>query len=61
MLDSAIFMEDSEEDVNRKIKDAYCVEKEIEGNPVIEYVKYVTFPSLGYLLIKRPEKYGGDL
>ena len=51
-------MEDSEEDVNKKIKDAFCVEKEIEGNPVIQYVKYVTFPSLSN---QRVEKYGGDL
>lgn len=59
--DSAIFMEDSEEDVNRKIKKAYCVEKDVTKNPVIEYCKYIIFPALGSLAINRPEKHGGNL
>lgn len=42
---SAIFMEDSAKDVEKKIKAAYCVEKEIADNPVIDYVRYIIFPA----------------
>ncbi len=61
MTDSAIFMEDSKTDVESKIKNAYCPEKEIKGNPVVEYVRYIIFGALGKFTIKRPEKYGGNL
>ena len=44
--ESAIFMEDTVEDVNRKIKRAFCRPKEIEGNPVIDYYKHIIFPYL---------------
>jgi len=41
--DSAIFMEDSAEDVKRKIKKAFCPEKIIEGNPILDYCKNIIF------------------
>jgi tyrosyl-tRNA synthetase len=61
--DSMISIHDSPEEVNRKMKKAYCPEKIVEGNPVIEMCKYVIFPELkeGSFLIKRPEKFGGNL
>jgi tyrosyl-tRNA synthetase len=58
--DSAIFMEDSEEDVKRKIKKAYCPEKTVEGNPILDYAKNIVFESFGEFLIKRDSKNGGD-
>jgi len=58
--DSAIFMEDSEEDVNRKIKKAFCPENVIEKNPIIEYCKYIIFPSHNSFTILRNEKNGGN-
>jgi tyrosyl-tRNA synthetase len=42
---SAIFIHDSPEEIERKIKEAYC-SKEIELNPVIDLVRYIVFPSL---------------
>jgi tyrosyl-tRNA synthetase len=42
---SAIFMEDKEEDVNMKIQDAFCEDKNIKLNPLLEYIKYIVFPS----------------
>ncbi|MFW6046997.1 MAG: tyrosine--tRNA ligase [Candidatus Woesearchaeota archaeon] len=59
--DSAIFMTDSVEDVNRKIKDAYCPNGEVENNPIFEYLRYIIFEEYDELLIERPEKYGGNL
>jgi tyrosyl-tRNA synthetase len=58
--DSAIFMEDSVEDVDRKIKKAYCPEKNIDDNPIFDYIKYLIFPRFGKFDLKRDEKYGGD-
>ncbi|KAI0565374.1 Tyrosyl-tRNA synthetase [Gracilaria domingensis] len=58
---SAIYMEDSVAEVNSKIKGAFCAEGEVDGNPVLEYVKYIVFPKLGGLSIKRSEANGGDM
>jgi len=60
--DSMISIHDKPEDVKRKLKKAYCPEKIVEGNPVLEMCKYVIFPELKEsFLIKRPEKFGGNL
>eukprot|EP00877_Chromochloris_zofingiensis_P006719 jgi/Chrzof1/22/Cz01g00230.t1 len=57
---SAIFMEDSEGDVNVKIKKAYCPPQVVEGNPCIEYIRHIVFPWFKSIEIKRPEQFGGD-
>ncbi len=59
--DTAIFMTDSEEDIKRKINKAYCPEKEIKENPVIEYCKYILFEKFKEIKIERPKKFGGDI
>jgi tyrosyl-tRNA synthetase len=61
--DSAIFMTDSEEQIKAKISKAYCPEKVVEENPVLEYCKYIIFASGKFktMKIERPEKFGGNL
>ncbi|MFH0837056.1 MAG: tyrosine--tRNA ligase [Candidatus Aenigmatarchaeota archaeon] len=59
--DSAIFMDDSIEEVNRKIKHAYCPEKIVEANPILEYCRYIIFETVDSLKIERSKKYGGDV
>ena len=61
--DSMISIHDTPESVNKKINKAYCPEKQVEANPVLEICKYVIFPELGdeVFLIERPEKFGGNL
>lgn len=59
--DTAIFMTDTIEEVSRKINNAYCPEKQIEENPVLEYCKYIIFESFKHLKIERDKKYGGDI
>ena len=59
--DSAIFMNDSEAEIKRKLNKAYCPEGKVEENPVLEYCKYIIFESVKGMKIERPEKYGGDL
>lgn len=58
--DSAIFMEDTPEDVQRKVNHAYCAEGDILTNPVLDYTKHIVFPKNGSLTIERPEKWGGN-
>lgn len=61
--DSMISIHDSPDSVKSKMKKAYCPEKTIEGNPVLEMCKFVIFPELDdeKFLIQRPEKFGGNL
>ncbi|GAG83356.1 unnamed protein product [marine sediment metagenome] len=42
---------------------AFCPEKQVDGNPVLEICKFVIFPELKgeSFLIERPEKFGGNL
>lgn len=54
--DTAIFMEDSVEDVNRKIKKAFCEEKDITTNPILEYCRYVILPALESITIVFKDK-----
>ncbi len=60
--DSAIFMTDTEEEIKRKFKKAFCPEGEVVDNPVLEYCKYIVFELIKEpFTIKRPEKFGGDV
>ncbi|MCI4365938.1 MAG: tyrosine--tRNA ligase [Thermoplasmata archaeon] len=44
-----------------RIAGAFCPAKEVEGNPVVEIVRYILFPWEGRLEIPRPPKFGGPL
>ena len=61
--DAMLSIHDDPDSVKKKIGKAFCPEKQVDGNPVLEICKYVIFPELKdkSFLIKRPEKFGGDL
>jgi tyrosyl-tRNA synthetase len=70
--DTAIFMTDSVEDVQRKIQKAYCPEGDIEDNPILDYCKQIIFQSSflkrdkqllenGKFIVERDEKFGGNI
>jgi len=59
--DTAIFMTDSEKEIQRKLGKAWCPEKQIKENPIMEYYKYIIFEKFDKIEIKRPEKFGGNL
>ncbi len=59
--DSAIFMTDSEEEVERKINKAYCPEKELQDNPVLEYCRYIIFEKFNKMKVERPKRFGGNV
>lgn len=58
---SAIFITDSPEEIKSKIKDAFCPEKEVEFNPIIDWCRNIVFFNNNSLKISRPEKFGGDI
>jgi len=56
---TAIFMTDTFEEVEKKMKGAHCVDKIIEENPILEYFKYIIFEKYEDIEFERPEKFGG--
>ena len=59
---SGISIHDSAEDIKQKLNQAYAPEGQVENNPVLNWVKYlVFFDPKSSLIIKRDEKWGGNL
>ncbi len=58
---SWISVVDSKEQISKTIKGAYCPEKIIEENPILQICRYILFPMLEKINIQRPEKFGGNL
>jgi len=59
--DSAIYMTDNEEEVKRKINNAFCPGGEIEYNPLLDWAKYIVFVNdKSKFQVNRPEKFGGN-
>jgi len=58
--ESAIFMEDSESEVNAKIKKSFCPPQIVEKNPCMDYMKNIIFPSFNTITILRKPENGGD-
>jgi tyrosyl-tRNA synthetase len=56
---NVISVADSEEDIKKKMKKAFCP-PEVENNPVLEILRYHVFPRTGAVAIRRPAKFGGD-
>ena len=50
---SAIFMEDGEADVKRKIKKAFCKPNDIVTNPCVDYMKHIVFNLYENVELKR--------
>ena len=59
--DSSIFMTDTAQQVEAKLKKAYCPEKVVEENPVLEYMRYIVFERHPEVTVERPEKFGGTV
>ena len=59
--DSSIFMDDSSEEIKRKISKGWCPEKQAAENPILEYCKFIIFERFKEVEIKRPAKFGGSV
>jgi len=61
--DTMLSIHDTPDNVKRKISKAFCPEKQVTANPILELCKMVIFPELNNeaFSIKRPEKFGGNI
>lgn len=59
---SAVFIHDSEDDIRKKINEAFCLVKDISFNPVLDWCKRIVFMNeKTEFKIERDKKFGGDL
>jgi tyrosyl-tRNA synthetase len=59
---STVTIHDSPEEIREKLRGAFCLPKQVEGNPVTEIARLIVFrDEKTRLEIKRPAKYGGPL
>lgn len=58
---SGISVIDSYEEIKKTINGAYCPEKVIEENPVLQIAKLIIFPRIDVFDVKRAEKFGGNI
>jgi tyrosyl-tRNA synthetase len=58
---TAIFVHDSEKQIQQKIGQAYCAPKVIDNNPMLDYAKHLIFRSYKEFEVDRPQKYGGPV
>ena len=49
------------EEVASRLDAAYCPAKEVEGNPVVEAVRYIAFPWEGKFSVDRSPRHGGPV
>ena len=54
-------MHESFEELKSKINTAFCPMKQIEGNPILEYNRYIIFKNFKEIKIERDKKFGRDL
>lgn len=59
--ESHIRVYDSEEQIKKKITNAYCPVGEVDDNPIYQLAQYVVFPIRGEMKIERDKKFGGDV
>lgn len=59
--DTAVFIYDTPEEIREKISGAFCPEKIVEFNPMIDICRHIVFREQNTLVIDRQEKFGGRL
>jgi len=61
--ESAIFVHDSPDTIREKIKKAFCPPKEVQNNPLLNWVETLIFwgQEKGNFTVKRSEKFGGNI
>ena len=55
--DNAIFMDDSETEVKRKINKAFCEPGNIELNPILDWIEWIIFPITNKIIIPKNTKW----
>ncbi|MFZ2071699.1 MAG: tyrosine--tRNA ligase [Halobacteriota archaeon] len=60
-LDNFISVHEPAEEVEKKLKAAFCRPEVADGNPVLQIYKHTIFPVVEEVRIGRKTKYGGDV
>lgn len=58
---TCIFIHDSKDEIMQKLIGAWCPPKEVAGNSILEYAKYVLFRYFDAIEIERDAKFGGSV
>lgn len=59
---SAVFIHDNEDEIRDKINKAFCPEKNLDFNPVLDWAKNLIFKEeKSKLKVERPRKFGGEV
>ena len=53
-------MDDTEVEINGKIKKAFAPPRVVEGNPCLAYIRHIVLPWNKRFEVSRPAEYGGD-
>ena len=59
--ETCIFLYDTPEEIKLKTSHAFCPERTIEFNPIIDIAKHIVFRENPTLKIERPAKFGGPI
>jgi len=58
---TCIFVHDTKEEIAEKVKNAFCPEKIIMNNPILDYSKHLIFRKFKVMKVDRPLKFGGPM
>ncbi len=59
--ETSIFIHDGPEEIAAKVERAYAKPREVKGNPLLEFYRFLLFPRLGPITIEREERHGGEV
>ena len=59
--DTCVFIYDSPEEIKQKLSKAFCPERTVKHNPVLDVCKYIIFREKSVFTIERPAKFGGNI
>jgi len=59
--ETCVFIYDSAEEIKKKISLAFCPEKMVQYNPIMDICKYIIFREQETFIVERPKKYGGTV
>jgi len=61
MPETCVFVYDSPEEIKQKISKAFCPEKNVKYNPILEICKQIILRERETFTVNRPAKYGGKM
>ena len=59
--ETCVFIYDSPEEIEQKTARAFCPEKTVEFNPIVDICKHIVFREEERFTVNRPAKYGGNV